>query len=104
MPPPQLGADKRFVAAVVLRDHRPGEVEGGTGNVRVDVHTAGKDHHARGVKRASALDLGDNPAVADADVSDLAVDVVGGVVDLAARDPNLAVPGQRACLFFGVVV
>ena len=87
MPPRRHeGADERLVAAVVLRDHGAGEVEGGPGDVGVDIHPAGEDDHARGVDGAAALDVGDDAAVADADVLDDAVDAVGGVVDFAAGD------------------
>ena len=48
------------------------------GDVRVNVDAAGEDDHARGVDRAAAVDVGDDPAVGDADVLDLAVDAVGG--------------------------
>ena len=65
MPPRRIGgADERGVAAVVFRDHGAGEVEGGAGDVRVDVDAAGKDDHAGGVDGAAALDVGDDPAVA----------------------------------------
>ena len=80
------GAGERRVAAVVLRDHGPGEVEGGAGDVRVNVHAAGEDDHAGRVDGAAALHVGDDAAIGDTNILDLAVDVVRGVVDLAALD------------------
>ncbi len=82
------GADRRVVAAVVLRDHGAGEVQGGAGDVRVDIDAAGEDDHAGGVDGAAALDLRDDAAVRDADVADLAVDAVGGVVNPPVCDPQ----------------
>ena len=69
---------------MILRGHRPGEVERGAGDVGVDIHAAGEDDHAGRVDHAAALDLGDDAAVRDADVLDHAVDAVRGIVDLAA--------------------
>src|SRR5262249_55263944 len=70
----RLRADDRRIAAVIFRDHGPGEVEGRAGDVGVDVDAARKDHAARRVDGTAALDVGDDAAVADADVPDLAVD------------------------------
>ena len=84
--------------AVILRGHRAGEVERGAGDVRVDIDAAGKDDHAGRVDRAAALDVGDDPAVGDADVLDHAVDAVGGIVDFPAGDSQhgVSVVGSRS--------
>src|SRR5262249_15997348 len=85
--PPHRGAYERDVPAVVFRDHRAGEVQGGPRDVGVDGHRAGEGDHALRVDRTVGLHAGDDPAVADANVPDLSVDAVSGVVDLPARDP-----------------
>ena len=81
-------ADERGVAAMVLRDHGAGEVEGGAGDMGVNVHAAGENDHARRIDGAAVRHVGDDPAVRDADVADLAVDVVGRIVDFAAFNPQ----------------
>src|SRR5206468_731058 len=61
--------------------------------VRVDVDAAGKHEHAARINnlvaRLRRLVVDDAPA-GDADVLDRAIDAVGGIVDLAAGDPNHA--------------
>ena len=52
----------------------------------VHVDAAGKHDQPRRIERAAAGDVGDDPAVRDADVPDLTVDAVGGIVHLPARD------------------
>src|SRR5262249_200279 len=86
-------ADEFLVAAVGVRvgggvggDQGAGEVERRPGEGGVDGDAAGKDHQAAGVDGAAAVDVGDNLTIADADVLDAAVDVVGGVVDFPAAD------------------
>ena len=54
------GALRRWSSGIMAA----GEVEGGAGDVRVNVHAAGEDDHAGGVDGAAALDVGDDPAVA----------------------------------------
>src|SRR4029078_5319774 len=59
------------------------------GEVRVDVHPAGHDHHAPRIERRYAgRQALDDTTPLDADVPDLAIDSVGGVVDCAASDPE----------------
>ena len=77
---------------VVFRDHRPGEVKCGPGDVGMDIDPAGEDHHAGRIDGAPAFDLFNDAAVRDADIPDLAVDPVGGVVDLPTRYPKHEVP------------
>src|SRR5579875_2796420 len=79
-----LVANVGSIAAMVLRNHRPREVERSAGNVRMHVHAAGENHHAGCVDSATALDTGHDTAAGDADVADFAVDIVGGIVDFAA--------------------
>ena len=86
----ELAALRRWSSGIMAA----GEVERGAGDVRVDVHAAGEDDHAGRVDGAAALDVGDDAAVGDADVLDHAVDAVGGVVDLAAGDPQHELSGQ----------
>ena len=74
------GAAARWFSGVMAA----GEIEGGAGDVGVDVHAAGEDDHAGRVDGAAAFDVGDDAAIGDADVLDDAVDVVGGIVDFAA--------------------
>ena len=57
IPARRLGrVQERRGLAVVLRRHRPGEVEGRAGDMGVDIHAAGEDEHAGRVDRAAALD------------------------------------------------
>ena len=57
------------------------------GDVGVDVHPAGKDDHSGGVDgtNAVAVDRRDDAPIGDADISLLAVDVVGRIKDSPAR-------------------
>ena len=48
----------------------------------------GQDHHAGGVDGAAALDARDDPPVRDGDVPYRAGYLIGGIVDLPARDPQ----------------
>ncbi len=79
-------AHEFLVPAVVLRDHRAGKVERGPRDMRMHIDAAGKHHHARRVDGATALNVGDDAAVVDANVLNDAVDVVGWVVDFSASD------------------
>ena len=81
---PFRSVQERGRLPLILRRHRPGKVERGPGHMRVNVHPTGKDDHAGGVNRAAALDLGDDPAIGDANVSEGAIDAVGGIVDFSA--------------------
>ena len=76
------------IATVILGNHRPREIERGAGDVRVNINPARKDDHAGGVDGASAFDIGDDAAIRDADVTDLAVNAVCRVVDRPALDPQ----------------
>ena len=76
---------------MIFRRHGAGEVNGGARDVRMNIHAAGEYDHAGRVDGASALDIGDDPAVRDADVLDYAVDAVGRIVDFAAGYPKHAV-------------
>src|SRR5712692_91675 len=80
--------DERTGLPVILRGDAPGEVHRGAGDVGVDVDPAGEDDHAAGVDRAAALDLGDDPAIRDADVLEGAEDPVRRIMDLPARYPQ----------------
>ena len=84
----QLGAVDRIVP-VVLGRQLAGEIYLRSGDVGVDVDAAGHHDHPAGVDPAGVgADVGDHLAVLDTQVSDLSVDVVGGVVDRAAADPD----------------
>ena len=50
--------------SMILRGHRPGEIERPPGYVRVDIHTSRKDDHAGRIDRANASfsDLLDDPS------------------------------------------
>src|SRR5262249_6958057 len=52
----------------------------------VHVHAAREDDHAGGVDGAPAIDVPDDAAVGDADVANVPVDVVRGVVDSTTGD------------------
>jgi hypothetical protein len=80
------GADERRVAAVVFRDHGPGEVERRAGDVRVNVNAARKNDHARRIDGAIRLERRYDLAIADVEVADDTVDAIGRVVNFAARD------------------
>src|SRR5262249_28066892 len=71
---------------MIFRNHGAGEIECRPGNVRVDIYPAGKNHHARRIDRTATIDLGNDSAVGDADVSNFTVNVVGGIVNFAAGD------------------
>ena len=84
----QLGAVERVVAALVGRQLARG-VDLRARDVGVDVDAAGHHDHPASVDPAGVgPDVGDHLAVLQAHVADLAVDVVGGVVDRAAGDPD----------------
>ena len=72
--------------SVIFGNKAAREVERAAGDVRVDIDAAGEDDHAGGVNDATAIDVGNDLAVVDADVLDDAVDIVGGIVDFAAGD------------------
>ena len=58
------------------------------GDVRVNVHTAGKHDHSRRVERPATFDSSDDLAVRNADVPHFTIDAVGRVIDLSASDPQ----------------
>ena len=77
---------------MILRGHRPGKVERPTGYVGMDIHSTGKNDHARSINRANtiSLDLFDDLPVADADIPDLTIYIVGRIKYPAARYSQLA--------------
>jgi hypothetical protein len=75
---------------VVLRRQTAGKVERGACNVRVDIDSAGKHHHAAGIdgaRGALVRQLVDNFAVLQAHVLYNTVDPVFRVVNLPAGNP-----------------
>src|SRR5262249_52790452 len=58
-----LGGGKGRTAAVVLGNHGAGEVEGGAGDVRVDVTPARKNDQTGRINGSAAIDIGNNLAV-----------------------------------------
>jgi hypothetical protein len=87
-----LGVHELGGRALVLGREGAGEVERAAGDVRVDIDAAGEDDHAGGVDDASAVNVGNDLAVVDADVLDDAVDIVRGIVDFAAFDSKHGLP------------
>jgi hypothetical protein len=77
-----------LASAHVLGRESPREVQGGAGDVGVDVDPAGEHDHAAGIDRATAFDLSRDTAIGDADVLDHTVDPVRRIVNLAARYPQ----------------
>ena len=71
---------------VVLRRQPPREVQRRTGDMAVDVDPAREDQQAACIDRAAAFDLGNDPALGDADVLDDAIEPVGRIMDLPAGD------------------
>ena len=83
-----VGSIHRLVAPV-LRGQLAGGVHLRAGDVGVDVDATGHHDHPPSVDAAGVgSDVGDHLAVLQAHVADLAVDVVGGVVDGAATDSD----------------
>ena len=63
----------------------------------VDVDPAREDQQAARIDRAAAFDLGNDPALGDADVLDDAIEPVGRIMDLpAGLDLNAIAERQRA--------
>ena len=77
--------------ALIFGNQAAGEIQGATGDVRVDIDPAGKHEHAARINNLVAR-LGrmivNDAAAGDADVLDRAVDAVGGIVDLAVCDSD----------------
>ena len=62
--------------------------------MRVDIHAARHDDHPAGIERRNAVrQRGYDPSILDADIADLAVHALRGVVHRAADD---AKPGRLA--------
>ena len=89
--------------AVILRGHRPGEVERGARDVGMDIDATGEDEHAGRIDHAAALDLRNDPAVRDAKILDHAVDAVGGIVDLSAGDSQHGVSVELGAPFISAL-
>ena len=84
-----LRSIQRLVAPVLGRELARG-VDLRPRDMGVDVDAAGHHDHPASVDPAGAgPDVGDHLAVLQAHVADVSVDVVGGVVDGAAADPDL---------------
>ena len=77
------------VGGVLVRNQPARVVAARAGEMGVEVHPAGHHDHPAGVqlRRVGRETLDDAP-VLDADVADLAVDAVRGVVDRSAGDPE----------------
>src|SRR5215831_4778955 len=91
-------AGKWHIAAMVLGYHRPSKVECCPCDVSVYIDAAGEDDHARRVDGPAAIDTGYDLAVRDADVADLAIDAVCGVVDFSALNSEGGVARQGVFL------
>ncbi len=87
----QVGAGHR-IGAMVLGQHRAGDVELSAADVGVHVDGTGHDHPAGQVvvvvDRFIGGRGGDDPPVAQIQIADLAVHAVGGIVDPAALEPD----------------
>ena len=74
---------------MVFRSHRPGEIDGTSCDVRVNVHTAGKDNHPCCVDCSPILcRRGEMAAVVDEKVFDHTINAIGRVVDFSTCDPQ----------------
>jgi hypothetical protein len=86
------------MARVLFRQQSPRDVDGATRDVAVDVDAPGHDNHATCIdSRRGRGKLGNDATVVDADVSNLAIDVVRRVIHGSADDAQLAhAPGAAA--------
>src|SRR5262249_42197301 len=71
-------------------------------DVGVDVHSTGENNHARGVNGAAAVDLGNDAASGDADISDLTVYAIDGVVHLPAYDSKHGGSAESSMILYAI--
>jgi hypothetical protein len=75
------------VEAMVFRLQLAGQVDFGTGDVAVNIHPAGHDHHPGGVDPPGLWGYArDDLAILDADIAHFAINAVDRVVNSAIDD------------------
>src|SRR5438093_6291581 len=84
---------------MLFRQQTTGVIAAGAGQVRVDIHPSWHHDHSFPVEPRGTLGQSlDDAAVLDADVSNLAIDTVGGVVYGPAGDSELSLgTHERLC-------
>ena len=86
---PGIGGAGVGIVAVIFGLEFTGQVDFRSGDMTVDVHAAGHDHHAPGVYGFRAgRDVIDNFAVFNTNVADRSVDAVNRVVNFTVDDPH----------------